>query len=134
MANPIIVGSGVVRFQDKILITQRGNSGDFVNFWEFPGGKRQADESIQECIIREILEETSLQVKLEQQLDIIPFMYPHKEVELHFWLCSSNSGSVQLNGPTKYEWIKPSSLNLYNFPPANLQLVKKIEQNLYQIF
>ena len=58
----IYVVAAVIRDENRILVTQRGY-GEFNGFWEFPGGKIEQGETAQTAIIREIKEETGLDIE-----------------------------------------------------------------------
>ena len=56
--------------QDKILICRRGAGGNCAYLWEFPGGKREAGESLAACAVRECREELNIEVELGAVYDL----------------------------------------------------------------
>ena len=66
----------------KILICRRGSGGSCAYLWEFPGGKREAGETMQECVIRECREE--LTVNLKTDVKYAEFFYSYPDRDIHF--------------------------------------------------
>src|SRR6266487_3533876 len=75
-------------FRDGILlITQRHANAHLGGLWEFPGGKREAHESFEQCLARELREELGIEVEVGQLFETITHEYPGKTVHLRFFLC-----------------------------------------------
>ena len=73
--------------EDEILIVQRGEATDHPFKWEFPGGKLAPEETEEDCIIREIDEELSIEVVICGQLPEVEYDYGHKEIKLIPFIC-----------------------------------------------
>ncbi len=73
---PVEVAAGLVFFQRKLLITQRPAGKHLEGLWEFPGGKRDAGESFEQCLARELEEELGVQVEVRREVEIILHAYP----------------------------------------------------------
>ena len=98
--NTINVVAAVIKHGDKIFATQRGY-GEFKGGWEFPGGKVEAGESLEEALIREMKEELGVQVTDCREVYSTVFTYPHATVHLHFLHCRLNSEELKcLEGQT----------------------------------
>ncbi len=119
------IGVGIIfNQQGEILIDRRLNSGEMAGLWEFPGGKIEPNETVEECIQREITEELGILVKVGKQLEVIEHNYPKFIVTIFFHYCQHISGSPQAIECSEFRWVKPTELNHYSFPKANYQIIK----------
>ena len=103
-----VVCGVVLNKNEKILITQRK---DLNNKWEFPGGKINPKESIQNSIIREIKEELNIDVVYNKIL----FKIEHKPFRLIFVMCDYISGKICLKEHLNFMWIEKTDLIKYDF-------------------
>src|SRR4030042_880963 len=79
----IQVTCAIIRNEDnEVLIVQRGEKTDHPFKWEFPGGKMRDGETEEECIIREIREELSMEVIIFSKAEQVVHDYGHKEITL----------------------------------------------------
>ncbi len=124
------VAVGVIIKQQQILITQRKLNGLLGGLWEFPGGKLNQKESAKQACIREIIEETSLKIKIEQSLTTIKQVYTHFKIVMEVFICRHVSGNVQLNGPINHRWIGFDQISEFSFPKANHKIFPKLEKYL----
>jgi mutator protein MutT len=122
----ITVAIGVVQREGKILICQRHKDNTLGGFWEFPGGKREDDESIQECLHRELLEEVGIKIAVIRELTAIAHDYSHGQVALHPFLCKHVDGEASPLQCQQIKWVKPQELFNFRFPPANDSLLAEI--------
>lgn len=113
------IATGVIRKDNKILITKRKEAGLLGGLWEFPGGKLHNDESAEEACVREIREETGLLVKIDCYLTHVRHAYSHFKIEVDVFICDYQSGEVVLNGPVDFRWISIKEIDDYPFPKAN---------------
>lgn len=110
----------------KILICQRKHDTVLGGYWEFPGGKCNADETLEECAIREVREELGIGVKALGRLPAIEHDYPHARVRLHPFVCQHEDGVPQMLAVQALMWVEPGELGAggFEFPPANAGLLK----------
>ncbi len=120
------IAAGIVAKQDKLLITKRKADGLLGGLWEFPGGKLNKGEQASAACIREIKEETGLQVKIDTHLATIHHAYTHFKIKMEVFCCSYVSGRVRLNGPVDHQWIKLKDISRFAFPKANLKFIPLI--------
>jgi mutator protein MutT len=112
----------------NILICQRRHDTVLGGYWEFPGGKAHADESLEQCAQREVTEELGITVRCLRALPAIEHDYPHALVRLHPFVCQHASGTPQLLAVQAIKWIAPAEILSFDFPPANESLVALVAQ------
>lgn len=122
----IEVAAGLVFRSGKLLITQRYPDAHLGGLWEFPGGKRHADETFEACLQRELLEELGIEVAVHELVESIEHTYPEKTVLLKFFRCEWLRLEPQTLGCPAFRWITHSELPQYQFPPADGRLLQKL--------
>ena len=125
----IEVAAGLVFRDGKLLITQRRPQDHLGGLWEFPGGKRHADESFEQCLRRELQEELGIVVKVKDLLETITHEYPEKTVHLKFFRCTWLSNEPQALGCHAFAWIDSQQLSGYDFPVADARLLQKLRSS-----
>ena len=114
--------------QGKILIDRRKAEGEMGGLWEFPGGKIEPGETVVECIKREIKEELNIEVNIGDRLTSITHSYKTFKVTLYVHDCEYLSGEPQPLESEEILWIDPCSMNQYQFPQANQQIINLLQQ------
>ena len=122
----IEVSAALIFRADKLLVTQRHAKSHLGGFWEFPGGKREAGETFEQCLVREIREELGIEISVGNLFEEISHAYPEKSVHLKFFLCKLVSGAPQPLDCADVKWICRSQLADFEFPAADAQLLKKL--------
>lgn len=108
--------------EGRIFATQRGY-GDWKDYWEFPGGKIEADETPEAALEREILEELDTRITIERLLATIEYDYPTFHLTMHCYLCHIQSGSLTLKEHEAARWLTQDQLDTVNWLPADLSLI-----------
>ncbi|MFN8005546.1 MAG: 8-oxo-dGTP diphosphatase MutT [Terriglobia bacterium] len=124
----IEVGAAVILHRGHVLISQRDQKSHLAGLWEFPGGKREQNESFEECVRREIQEELNVQVTVGSLFEAIEYEYPEKIVHLKFYQCEYVGGEPKALGCRQFQWVPLSDLASYPFPPANQLILQKLRQ------
>jgi 8-oxo-dGTP diphosphatase len=119
----IDVAAGLVFNAGKLLITQRREDDHLGGYWEFPGGKRETQESFEACLQRELREELDIHVEVLEAVADITHAYPTKTVHLRFFRCAMRTGQPRNIGCQNFAWVTAPELKLYQFPPADEQLL-----------
>lgn len=125
----IEVVAAIIKDGEKIFATQRGY-GEFKDGWEFPGGKREPDETLEEALLREIREELDTAIKIDYLLDTIEYDYPTFHLTMHCFLCTVLSGNLILREHEAARWLTKEQLWSVDWLPADLVLIKKLEEIL----
>jgi A/G-specific adenine glycosylase len=108
------VTAAVIKKGGKVLIAKRPPGGLLAGLWEFPGGKQEKSETLEECVIREIKEELSASIKVDRQLGIFKHAYTHFRVTLYAYRCSLVSGNkLGKNTDAVIAWVRPAELGSY---------------------
>jgi len=124
--NQIDVAAALIFCEGKLLIAQRHANSHLGGLWEFPGGKREATETFEECLVREIREELGVEISAGELLEEVTHTYAEKTVHLKFFICRLMRGEPQPLGCAAFRWIGKPELAGYKFPAADAQLLKKL--------
>lgn len=123
---PIEVGAALLFRRGRVLIAQRLPHGHLPGKWEFPGGKREPGESIQECIRRELREELGIDVNVHEHVATADHNYPDIRVHIDFFRCSWIGGNPISLGCADFAWISRQEIARYSFPAADAQLLRRL--------
>jgi len=131
----IDVSAGLVFRDGKLLITRRYPEAHLGGLWEFPGGKREPNESFEDCLSRELREELGIEVKVGELIESLTHDYPGKTVHLRFYRCRWQEHEPQPLGCAELKWIGPSGLAKHDFPAADARLIERLQQqsDLWQL-
>ena len=128
---PITEVSAALIFRNgKLLITQRPAKAHLGGLWEFPGGKREPDETFEQCLVREIREELGVEISVGELFESVTHVYPEKTVHLKFFVCHLFAGEPQPLGCKAVKWASKSELADYEFPAADAKLLEKLRDAL----
>ncbi|MGQ1911314.1 (deoxy)nucleoside triphosphate pyrophosphohydrolase [Marinifilum sp. RC60d5] len=128
--NKVEVTAAIIRKGNKILAAQRSHADELSGKWEFPGGKIEANESPEECIVRELNEEFGINTKVSGYLGESVYDYENKLIFLKAFYVEHISGEYQIRVHENIRWIKISELKNIDWAPADIALVKLLLQNL----
>ncbi|MFM6156796.1 MAG: 8-oxo-dGTP diphosphatase MutT [Sphaerospermopsis kisseleviana] len=124
-----IIGVAVIWNEEKqILIDRRLPTGTMANLWEFPGGKIEPGETIEECIEREILEELGIKIEVGKHLITIDHTYPHLRVTLTVHHCNYLLGIPQAIECSELRWVGLDELDNFDFPEANGEIIAALRK------
>jgi mutator protein MutT len=124
----IEVAAGLVFRGGKILITQRHPDAHLGGRWEFPGGKRERDETFENCLRRELREELGIDVAIQELIESVTHDYPEKTVTLNFYRCAWKANEPQALGCPAFCWVTSNELKDYEFPEADVKLVELLKK------
>jgi mutator protein MutT len=109
-----------------VLVAQRKDDDALGGYWEFPGGKCEEGETMEQCLARELREELDISATPLRRLPPIEHVYPDVIVRLHPFICRHDDGEPKLLECQAARWIQPASLATYQFPPANDGLIAHV--------
>lgn len=113
---------------DRVLISRRADHLHQGGLWEFPGGKVEANETVEQALCRELSEELSIEVTAQQSLLTIEHDYPDKAVLLDVWWVSAFAGEPQACEGQPLRWVDIALLHEFEFPAANQPIILAIQQ------
>lgn len=116
----------IIQEKGKYLIQKRPSQGLLADFWEFPGGKRKAGESVKKALHREIKEELSVDIQEEEFLACVNHAYTQFHVKLHAFECSLK-GIPNLQ-KSNHKWVTVGGLRQYPLPSGSAKIVKILEE------
>ena len=125
-----IVGTAIiVNDEGKILIGQRPEGKALAGLWEFPGGKQEEGETVEQCIIREIKEELDVCCEVGQYLMSVTKKYEHGEFKLLVYKVKiKDPENLKANVHQKLLWITPQDMDNYEFPPADAEIIAYLKE------
>ena len=109
--------------QGQILIDRRRPEGLLGGLWEFPGGKIEPGETVEECIKREIQEELGIDIAVGDRLITIDHAYSHFRVTLTVHHCRHLAGVPQPIESDEIRWVTLDEIDQFPFPKANTQII-----------
>jgi len=123
------IAVAIIQQNGRMFIQRRPDDGLLGGLWEFPGGKVEPGESPEQAVIREVAEETSMQIRLVGALDPVDHAYSHFRITLYAFHAEIESSITatetfstdQVAGSKR--WILPEELDAYAFPTANRKLL-----------
>ena len=123
----IEVVAAVIYKDGAYFATQRGY-GEFEGMWEFPGGKIELGESRESALKREIQEELGIDITVNKFLCITDYDYSSFHLTMHCYLCSIESGEIELREHKSARWLTVDMLDSVEWLPADLEVVEKLKQ------
>ena len=121
----IVVSAAVIEDDGRYFVTRRHPGTHLEGYWEFPGGKCEDGESIEECLRRELKEELGAEVVVGPEIFTVAHEYPDRDVELHFLSCTFLNSPVPLLGQ-EMRWVPRDELRSLAFPPADDELIARL--------
>ena len=119
------VSAGVIYAEDgRILICRRGEGRRNAHLWEFPGGKREAGETGADCLRRELREELSLEIDMQDEWAQLAVT---EADGIRFTFLAGRALNTPV--PTEHEairFVEPRELMHYTFCPADVPIAKRL--------
>lgn len=115
--------------QGRIFATQRG-SGDWKDWWEFPGGKIEPGETAEEAVKREIWEELDTEIEVESLFHTVEWDYPKFHLTMHCFLCHVVSGDLVLKEHEAAKWLSRDELDSVQWLPADMDIIEKLKNTV----
>jgi len=114
--------------QGHILLCRRAMGQSNCGLWEFPGGKLEPGETLQECLQRELFEELSITSQIGAVIGESEYHYGHGSIRLIALEASWTAGAMELRVHDQVAWVFPSHLTEYTLSPADVPIAHKLSQ------
>ncbi len=125
----MIVTAAILRNKlGEILICQRPEHKSCPLLWEFPGGKLEVGETLQECLRRECQEELNIEIEVWDEVSVTAYDYPTFSVEIHFFDAKIITGELIASEHQQILFVTPSQLDEFEFCPADVEIVQKLKK------
>ena len=121
----IVVTAAVIDRDGRLLVTRRLKGVHLEGYWEFPGGKCDAGESLEACLARELREELDVEAQVGEEVFVTTHPYADRSVELHFFRCDLIGEPRPLLGQ-EMRWATREELATLEFPPADDELIQRL--------
>ncbi len=121
-----VVAAVIFDAEGRIFATQRGY-GEWKDWWEFPGGKMEAEEAPQQALKREIREELDAEIEVGELLRTIDYDYPNFHLTMHCFKCTLDS-AVTLKEHEAAKWLKPEELYSVKWLPADEEIIEELKR------
>ena len=126
-APPIDVAVGILmKPNGDVLLGQRPAGKPYAGYWEFPGGKVEAGESVFDALRREFQEELGIEVVSAEPWCGVQHIYPHAHVRLHFYISKDWRGEPQSLEGQAFAW--QGSVDVAPLLPATIPLIEGIDR------
>lgn len=124
----IHVTAAVIIKDEKILCVQRNeNKFDYISKkWEFPGGKVEENERVEDTIVREIKEELELDITVKKSLIQVDHQYPDFRIIMDTFICEIIDGELKLNEHIDYKWLLKGELKDLDWAAADIPIVNAL--------
>ena len=122
-----------------MLIAQRPMDGLLGGLWEFPGGKIEEGETLEECLVRELQEELAIEVQVNALFVVVKHAFTHFKITLHTFECTYLGAMPPYTEPQAIEaqawaWVREDELSNYSFGKADRQVIKALRQRKDMLF
>lgn len=123
----VVVAVGILLDeQGRVLVTRRAPGAHQGGLWEFPGGKVEEGETLQEALARELREELGLLVEASEPLMVLEHDYGDKQVRLDIQRVTRWSGEPRGLEGQPLAWQRPEQLQDWAFPAANKPILERL--------
>ncbi len=124
----LTVIAGIIEREGTILIAQRKRTDRLAHKWEFPGGKLEAGETPEQCLVRELREEFGIETEVTGFVGASIHTYDHVSIELLAYTTVYQSGDFVLNDHEAIRWVPIAELTDYDFAEADRPIVRQLQE------
>ena len=121
-----VAAAAIVNDNNEVLISRRAVDTHQGGLWEFPGGKLEAGESVEQALLRELDEELGIELKSYRPLIKVMHHYADKSVLLDVWKVDSFTGTPTANEGQPVRWCSVDQLDAKEFPAADVPIIQAV--------
>lgn len=122
------VSAAIIVDKSRILICRRAPNQKLAGYWEFAGGKREDNESIEDCLVRELMEELKVTVNVTGILGSSEYLYDGGAIRLVGVEADLSAGDIILSVHDAYEWAPIHELGSFDLAPADIALADMVRR------
>ena len=128
----LVVAAALVDADGRVLICQRPEGKALAGLWEFPGGKVEAGETPEACLIRELHEELGIDTRASclASLTFASHRYDDVHLVMPVFVCRVWKGHAIAKEGQSLSWVYPKDFRNYAMPPADIPLIPVIQELL----
>lgn len=123
----IRVSAVIIHDNGRVYAAQRGY-GEYKDFWEFPGGKREEGETGEEAAVREIREELGVTISVERLICTVGYDYPDFHLTMDCYLASVLEGKITMKEHENAAWLDREKLRSVPWLPADASILDLVEE------
>lgn len=123
-----VIAAVITDSAGQVLLSQRTAGRDLAGLWEFPGGKREPDESPEAALARELDEELGIEIDVGAPLITVPHASPHMRLRLDVRRVIRWRGLPTGREGQALAWVAQDKLDRYPMPPADRPVVAALQQ------
>ena len=120
------VTSAIIEHDDRYLLARRAPGQNLAGYWEFPGGKVEADETFEDCLARELMEELNLETQVLDHFCDSVYHYDKGSINLVAYRVQILGGNMTLSVHDQVDWFKPQKMLTLNLAPADIPIAKRL--------
>lgn len=123
----IEVVAAVFKKDNRYFCAQRKDKGELAKKWEFPGGKIESDETHQQALKREIYEELSADIIVQDYITTVVHEYQGFILTMHAYYCDIITGNLVISEHLDSKWLMVDEMGNYDFAAADLPIIEKLK-------
>jgi 8-oxo-dGTP diphosphatase len=120
----IHVSCALLLHEGKTLAAKRGPQMNMPGKWEFPGGKIEDGETPEQCLMRELREELSVEIAILRAMEPREYAYPNFAVRLYPFVAKITKGELTLREHAEIRWLYPWEMGDLNWAEADIAVVE----------
>jgi 8-oxo-dGTP diphosphatase len=124
-----LVTAAIIRDGANILVVRRGQGETLAGYWEFPGGKVELPETLQECLERELFEELDIATKVTNVVAVSDYKYENGAIKLVALEAEILHGEIKLSVHDKLRWLTPNEIVELKLAPADIPIAHALLEN-----
>ena len=119
----INVAAAIIKKNNKYFIAKRNRNKHLGGFYEFPGGKQDINETLEQTVIREIKEELDVTISVGNKLGEEHYKDDKINVHLHYFFCTIISGDIVLKEHEDSAWVTKEEFKNYEFAEGDKDII-----------
>jgi len=129
--NKKYIAAAIIEINGKILIAQRGRKDDpLYGLWEFPGGKVEGNETLQECLQRELFEEFDIYAQVSEYFCTSTFLHKDSIYDMCVFKVYAYEREIKLHEHLAIAWVTREQLSEYVYPAADIPIIELLQQTI----